>query len=47
MSEIVGLQVDLSDLWGAVARAISEKMEDALVHRRQRSTVSCNASCSG
>lgn len=30
MSEIVGLQVDLSDLWGAVARAISEKMEDAL-----------------
>jgi AraC-like DNA-binding protein len=30
MSEIVGLQVDLGDLWGAVARAISERMEDAL-----------------
>jgi AraC-like DNA-binding protein len=30
MSEIVGLQVDLGDLWGAVAREVSEKMEDAL-----------------
>ena len=29
MSEIVGLQVDLADLWGAVARKVSEKMEDA------------------
>ena len=29
MSEIVGLQVDLGDLWGAVAPDISKRIEDA------------------
>ena len=29
MSEIVGQQVDLGDLWGALAREISEKIQDA------------------